>query len=318
MRFISAAAPLFELQHGVASREQLRQRGVTDHQLDHALRSGHVRSIHFGVLLQAGRPVTVDVATHAAVLAVPGSLACGWSAARLRSMRDAAYPAVPEVLTDHGDTPTVRGVRVRRTRRLHEADRDQVDLIPVTSAARTVVDLAPRLGPGSTESIVHQLLHQGQATIDDLWDAVVRLQPRPGIRSLVQILGTIGGLDRAAESGLEVTLLRCLRSLGIPGLQVQHPIELDGYGRARFDAAYPAFRVALEADHSFWHSTPARARQDARRDRAAAGAGWITLRFDESVIERDPTQVRQRTMAALIERGYESPEDVGRIVPRAS
>lgn len=318
MRFIIAGAPLFAAQHGVVTRNQLRQAGLTDHQVDRALHTGQLTRVHRGVFAQAGRPRDVALATHAAVLAVPGSLASGWSAAHLLGIRDVAHPAVPEVLTDHADTPHLAGVRVRRTRRLHDADRAEVDAISVTSPARTLVDLAPRLGAARTESVVHQLLHRGQATADDLWDAVARLQPRPGIRSVIQILGHLDGGERAAESALEVRLLRLVRTLGVPGLEIQYPIELEGYGRARFDAAFPRWKVALEADHSFWHGSPTRRADDLRRDRAAERADWQTLRFDETLIETDPGTVIERTVAALTARGYESPAERGRRVPRAS
>jgi len=72
-----------------------------------------------------------------------------------------------------------------------------------------------------------------------------------------------------------------MRKLGFPEPTIQHSIR-DKDGRTiRFDFAWPHVQIALEVDHSFWHSGSDESRQDKGRDRRAALLGWQTLRLTE-------------------------------------
>ena len=65
---------------------------------------------------------------------------------------------------------------------------------------------------------------------------------------------------------------------GISGLERQYPIDLPGYGRARFDLAVPSLRWAIEVDVHPAHRETAGIVSDRRRDRASQAVGWWTSR----------------------------------------
>ena len=70
-----------------------------------------------------------------------------------------------------------------------------------------------------------------------------------------------------------------LRRRGVVDLVRQHPIQLPGYGRARFDMAIPELRWALEVDVHPEHRTVEGVANDRRRDDAAEEIGWAVRRL---------------------------------------
>src|SRR5438128_1488521 len=83
---VQKCAVLFAAQHGHATDRQVRAAGISWKRqrtwIDHGLR---VR-VHPGVLAVAGTPRTWQTVLTAALLAVPGAVACGRSAARVHSL----------------------------------------------------------------------------------------------------------------------------------------------------------------------------------------------------------------------------------------
>lgn len=62
-----------------------------------------------------------------------------------------------------------------------------------------------------------------------------------------------------------------------------------------------AGRVAVEADGSYWHSSPATKRRDAKRDAALSARGLIVIRLAESEVRSDPRCVlRALTACGLV------------------
>ena len=70
----------------------------------------------------------------------------------------------------------------------------------------------------------------------------------------------------ATESAMETLLLQVLREHGLPEPTLQHEV-FDALGRlvARVDAAYPAFRIAIEYDSMQEHSDEFQLARDAHR-----------------------------------------------------
>ena len=81
------------------------------------------------------------------------------------------------------------------------------------------------------------------------------------------------------------------------GLVRQHPVELPGYGRARFDLAVVELRWAIEVDVHPTHRETAGVLSDRRRDDAAARSGWTISRVGPAEL----FDAFDRTVAELVE-----------------
>ena len=156
-----------------------------------------------------------------------------------------------------------RGIYVHRTS--SPADVMRVDGIPVTTPARTLVDLASRLGHDPLRRLVRQAYARDLVTHRGLLRTVERLRPRRGIATLLAILQA-GPVPTRSE--FEDLLLDLVLAAGFAPPDVNVPLRLEGR-LVIPDLRWPAQRLCVEADGRMWHDNPVAAR---RRRRAAGGA----------------------------------------------
>jgi very-short-patch-repair endonuclease len=127
-------------QHGVVSARQLAEFGYAKATISSAVKRARLHQVYRGVYAVGHRALTWEGWVMAAVLARPGSVAshvtAGWAHGLLRSQPD----------TIHLTAATRQRLKrdfVVHFARLEPEDVTSVDGIPVTSPARTVLDLAP-------------------------------------------------------------------------------------------------------------------------------------------------------------------------------
>src|SRR4051794_11646068 len=127
-------------QHGLVTRAQLLDAGLTRHQIQHRLLLGALLCVHRGVYRVGHRAPSVEADYLAAVLACgDDARLSGRAAAHLFGLLRGPVPA-PEVTAPR--QRCVPGVRVRRAQ-LDRADRVVHRGIPVTSVPRTLIDSPP-------------------------------------------------------------------------------------------------------------------------------------------------------------------------------
>ena len=198
----------------------------------------------------------------------------------LRRMTD---PRV-HVLVPHGVTPELEGIVVHRCRRIDDVDLvDRGGGIRVTSPARTLFDVGAIVGPRRLESALEHALDQKLVTFEDIADAVGRLyhRRRPGSRQIRHVMSAHASWSVAVQSELELKVLRAIRSAGLPEPEIQYRVVAGDGSVAYFDFAWPEFMIALEVDHSFWHSGRSESSKDKSRDRRLAALGWVTIRISD-------------------------------------
>jgi hypothetical protein len=146
-------AALAARQHGVVSRAQLLALGLGQGAIDHRVVRGLLHPVHRGVYAVGHSVLGPRGQWLAAVLAAgPGAVLSHSSAAALWGIRDAAR-ARPEVTVARR-----RRLTSVTTHRIALAE-DEItinDGIPVTTPARTLVDLAEQLTPQRLERAVHE------------------------------------------------------------------------------------------------------------------------------------------------------------------
>jgi hypothetical protein len=156
--------------------------------------------------------------------------------------------------------------------------------IPITTAARTLVDLADVTSP----RILRQVLDQ--AEIMRLDGRVELINGRRGAGRLKEALAQLDPLPHLPRSELERRFLDLCPERPVQGLVVE------GY---ETDFAWPRHRVVVETDGWETHRTRTAFQSDRRRDVALATAGWTVLRFTYRDVVHDPGYVTS-TLARLL------------------
>jgi predicted transcriptional regulator of viral defense system len=128
-------------QHAAVSSAQLVDAGLSRHAIAHRLRTGRLRRMHRGVYL-VGPLEAVHSRAMAATLAVgAGALLSHYSAAVLWGLRPGrGWPI--DVTVAGRETRDSDGIRTHTVADLHPHDATRQHCIPVTSPARTLLDLA--------------------------------------------------------------------------------------------------------------------------------------------------------------------------------
>src|ERR1700761_1100576 len=142
-----ALAELAGRQHGVVSIRQLEQSlGFSHQSVERAVGSGRLHRVHRGVYAVGRRELSRHGECLAAVLAVgPGAVLSYHSAGWLWGIwRSSLAPLhVTAFVPRHHPAP--KGITRHRARNMADEDRALIDGIPMTSVARTLLDLAWKL-----------------------------------------------------------------------------------------------------------------------------------------------------------------------------
>lgn len=294
----SRAWALARRQHGVITRAQLRELGFTDEAIDHRLSTGRLRPLHRGVFVVRGREVGKPERWMAAVLACgPGALLSHQSAAELLRLR--AWQGAPiEVSVPAKQRRRPRGLRVHRRNRLTSLDRGVCLGIPVTSPARTLVDLGGRLEPAQLEVAINEADRLDLIDPERLRGTLCKMSGQAGVSVLVRILER--RVFRLTDSELERRFLRLVRQARLPTPQTR--AHVNGF---RVDFFWPQLDLVVETDGLRYHRTPGQQARDRRRDQVHTAAGLTTLRFTHAQVVFESAEVRDvllRVTARLSER----------------
>ncbi|HET7379598.1 MAG TPA: hypothetical protein VFJ24_06125, partial [Gaiellales bacterium] len=192
------------------TRDQLLALGLGAKAIAYRARIGRLHRVHLGIYAVGRRPVTPTERASAAVLACgPGAVLSHRSAAALWGLLK-RWEAPLEVTTTKDRRP--KGIKVHRTTTLHRDEITRHVGIPVTTPARTILDIAPALNAALIRTVNDALLSP-YLTRETL-AAVIRAHTRcPGARLLEPFITTTDGPTR---SGFDDDFLRFCRRFGLP------------------------------------------------------------------------------------------------------
>jgi hypothetical protein len=276
-------------QFGAFTYEQILAAGLSKAWLRQRLDRGDFVRLHRSVFaLEMAPPLWERNAIAACLAGPPPTVLSHGSAARAFRMSLARDEALLEVTTPHESRWKPGGVRVHRTRFLHPADKAKVNRLPVTSVARTLIDLAATESGSVLRNVLDDALTR-RLTKPNLVLAAIernRCRRRPGSDVLERAL--IPWLANPLESPAEAEVLRMLSAAGLPAPLAQ-VTEVAGDRVLRLDFAWIGPRVALEVDGFRYHDGPDRFVSDRQRANLLTDAGWHVLRTTLSEMQRDPT-----------------------------
>jgi very-short-patch-repair endonuclease len=183
-------------------------------------------------------------------------------------------------------------------RSLHpDPDRRELHGIPITSPARTLIDLARALSPHRLELAVEDAFRRQLTTPEELdrelWPIGGRGRTGCGVlRELLESRGT------TTESPWETRVRRLLLDHGLPAPVAQHPVTVAGR-TFRLDLAYPEHRVDVEFDSLRWHTGRERLEADSERRNLLNTAGWRIVHVTAGMLREHPEHVVKLVRDAL-------------------
>jgi predicted transcriptional regulator of viral defense system len=229
-------------QWGVVSRRQLLDAGLTHARIGERVRRGRLVRLHRGVYAVGHAKLRREGHWLAAVRAVgPGAVLSHRDAAGLHDLRPANHASVDVTTTVHRTGGP--GIRVHRTRALDDADITAVEGIPVTTVARTLVDLAGVVPRDHLARAVKEAERRNALDVAAVEAAMARTRGRTGSghRALREAIEEHHALGLSAtRSPLEDAFLRLVRDAGLPTPASNAPAEGSRSTRSGASSASPS------------------------------------------------------------------------------
>jgi very-short-patch-repair endonuclease len=282
-------------QHGVISHAQLLSLGLREWQIRYRLQVGRLHRIERDVYAVGHEHISTEGRWMAAVLS------CGEEALLSHRSAGALWGIAPYT----GSWIDVTAPTRRRSRgrlklhrgRLDPRDKAIEDGIPVTSIARTVLDLAAIVDLRRVERALERAEKLELFNLRELDEICARARGHRGLKNLNRALSLYLPEDRT-RSELERDLLELCREHDLPPPRVNQVVA--GY---EVDAWWPDAHLIVELDGWQHHRDRRAFERDRARDAELTLAGHAVVRITWRRLHDHPEQV-----AALIGRAVHGGE----------
>jgi very-short-patch-repair endonuclease len=286
-------AELAQWQHGVVSARQLAELGFPSRTITRWEKDGKLHRLHRGVYAVGHEALSWDGRCMAAVLAnepaVAGHITAGWIWGLVRYKPG----------TFHLTAPTRRHRKDRvvvHFATLEPEDLTTVDGIPVTSPARTVLDLAA----DKSRDVGRLLERADERRLLDRrrFEALAaRAGGHPGRVKFATALEAYQPETATLRSGLEKRFRDLVLRAGLPRPQTN--VVVEGY---ELDAYWEAEGFAVELDVYATHGSPRSFEADRERADDLLLAGIELIRVTDVRLDREPRETVARVAAHLARR----------------
>ena len=276
-------------QHGVVSRVQLTALGLDDRAIGRRVRRSGLHRVYRGVYAVGHERLTTRGRFLAAVFACGNQAVLShYSAAVLWALLPERGPRIDVTV------PTSGGRKRRGAMVLHRgalpADEVTVrDRVPVTTVARTIVDLADVLPRRALERAIDEAAYLRH----DI-DGLEAKRGRRGYGLLSRVLADHDAGTTWTRSELEEQMLALCRRFGLPAPEVN--VMIEGY---EVDFVWRDARVIVETDGWAAHGTRKAFERDRIRDAELMAAGWRVIRITTRRLEREPDAVAKQLARLL-------------------
>ena len=159
---------------------------------------------------------------------------------------------------------------------------------PVTSVARTVVDLARTTSFREGVAVADSALRGKQATKSDLSAVIASCDRWPGVTRARQV---VEFADARSESAFESISRVVFAQGGLPPPELQVWVGAEGRVIARVDFLWRKYATIAEADGAVKYADPDRARLQLQRDAELRQAGFEVVHFTWQDLHMSPDQV---------------------------
>jgi hypothetical protein len=280
-------------QWGVASLKQLLGLGLTRGAIEHRSRMGRLHRVHRGVYAVGHTRLGSQGRALAAVLACGERAVLSHRSAGAWCDLLAHEGARVEVTVPHG-RHALPGVLVHQSRSLAPRDTIIHDGMPITSLARTLLDLAATVKRGQLERALAQAERLQLYDHAAITDVLARANGHRGQRRLGEATARE---PKWTRNEFEVRLLKIIRGAGLPEPDTNPAFVALDHGRCEPDLYWPAHRLIVETDGWESHRTRAAFESDRAKDAALTASGYRVVRFTW----RTPDATIERRLRALLQ-----------------
>ena len=274
-------AAVLERQHGVISRAQLSEIGMTKEAIRYRVSVRRLRRVDTSVFAVAHR-LTPQGRCLAAVLGTGEDAVASYRwAAALHQLRRWPTGRV-EITTIRRGTRSRRGVLVHASRSLDAEEVTVCDGVPCTSVARTLLDLADVASRVELERALEQAVRLNLFDAGAFADSVGRR--RTGV--LRELIAQLPDEPPPFASELERRFYALVRRAGLP-----LPVVNAHIGEHQVDFHWPDHGLVVETDGRAFHDSAVALRRDRRRELDLELAGRRVLRIGWSNVAGEPDRV---------------------------
>jgi very-short-patch-repair endonuclease/predicted transcriptional regulator of viral defense system len=295
-----ALVRLAERQHGVLSSTQLKVCGMSRAAISRWTGAGRLHRVHPRVYALGHGALSLWGRLWAALLyAGPGAAFSHTTAAWVWSLIDAEPKRIH--LTVPGRRRSLPEVRVHHSRRTEVTE---CRSLPVTSVARTLVDVGSMLTPRQLRRAIAEADYRSLLDPRDLERVLGR--GRPGSKAMRAALRSHMPQLAQTLSVLEERFLALCESARLPLPEVNAKV-----GRMRVDALWRNQRVVVELDGAAAHGGWAAIKRDRQREMALREMGFQVVRYSWEQVTGRP-----ETVAADLRRLLEGEAEAATADPR--
>jgi hypothetical protein len=288
-------------QHGVVSRQQIIEAGLTDDCIRSQLRAGRWQRAHRGVYVAHNGPVERATSIWAAILyAGSGAAASHHTAAELWRMTDRVDPTI------HITIPADRRVRRQSGLWIHRSTLLVGRTHPNRSPPRirledTVLDLIDTCD--RLDSVIDWVTRAVQRRCTSVQRLAASACARPEIRWRRALAALLDDVGSGAQSPLEVAYVRKVERPHLLPTSVRNCHPETGTRSQWTDAAYADFRLIVELDGRLGHDGFERFR-DHQRDNISTVSGYQTLRYGWFDVDQNSCRIAAEVATVLRARGW--------------
>ena len=287
-------ADIAERQHGVVAVAQLHALGIDDFAINRRVQAGYLHRIHRGVYAAGHRLLSMRGRYLAAVFGCgPDAVLSHRSGAHMWDLRRNSVHI--EVTVPRGRAGP-EGITVHRSRMLEPADMTEVDGIPVTSVARTLLDLASILSPRELGSAVDRAERLQLFDLDAMNAVLDRARGRRGAKRLRATVAAWRPADVRSE--LETRFHRFAHETGLPEFLAN--VLVDGEQHTHeVDVFWPPHGLIVQLDGFDYHRTRKDRERDATSDADLELRGHRVMRLTWGDVTVHPARTARRLRAVL-------------------
>jgi predicted transcriptional regulator of viral defense system/very-short-patch-repair endonuclease len=289
-----ALAELATRQHGVVSTKQLAALGYTRSSVAKAAKVGRLYRVHQGVYVVGHHRLTWHGRCMAAVLAaspsVASHLSAGWLWGLLQSRPGTLHVTCRR--SRHAERPFVT-----HTADLARADLARRDGIPVTSLARTILDLAVDSRERTVRRFIRRADDDKNFDLRAMEDLLARTKGHRGQAKVRAALEIYDETPVFTRSDIEKRFLEVVREAGLPAPSMN--CFVGGY---EIDAWWESARFGVELDIYETHGSRLSFEEDRERDDELLLAGIETTRVTGPRLSREPEAVVESVRRHLARR----------------
>ena len=294
-------AAIADEEWGIVTRERLLALGLSASAIDRMIRSGRLRVLHRGVYAVGHTQLRPQGHRLAAVLACGrGAVLSHAAAAAHRGLRPSAATAY-DVIVPTGNHRRRPGIRIHRHATLLATEATVYERVPVTTVARTALDLAATFPRRTIERVLDQAEVLGVFDLAALDDVVAAHRGRPGAPLLAAVIAEYGAGEGITRSELEDAFLSLCDAHGIPRPRVNSIVA-----GLEVDFFWPRRRLVVEVDGWAFHRGRRAFERDRERDAVLASAGLHVLRFTHRQLIHDAALVAAATARSAQPRSMSS------------